>query len=98
MVEEHSADRSFSTNSSNSTPATASPIMEATGWKYGAHGEVILITDDDIQVEPDWIVRAGEALDQMGCDYVGGKVLPVWSRPTRGPLCSCTPRRSWQRR
>jgi filamentous hemagglutinin family protein len=43
MVEEHSADRSFSTNSSNSTPPTASLMMEASGWKYGAHGEVILV-------------------------------------------------------
>ncbi|HEY9611113.1 filamentous hemagglutinin N-terminal domain-containing protein [Allocoleopsis sp.] len=41
---QQSADRSFSTNSSNSTPPTASPIMEASGWKYGAHGEVILVT------------------------------------------------------
>mgnify|MGYP004491076485 CR=1 FL=1 len=43
MVEEHSARRSFSTNSSNSTPPTALPVMEASGWKYGAHGEVILV-------------------------------------------------------
>jgi large exoprotein involved in heme utilization and adhesion len=38
-----SADRSFFTNSSNSTPPTASPLVEATGWKYGAQGEVILV-------------------------------------------------------
>jgi filamentous hemagglutinin family protein len=40
---EQSADRSFSTNSSNSTPPTASPPVEATGWKYGEEGKVILI-------------------------------------------------------
>ena len=40
---EQSVDRSFSTNSSNSTPPTASPLVEATGWKYGEEGEVILI-------------------------------------------------------
>lgn len=44
MVENHSADRSFSNNSSNSTPPTTSPLVEASGWKYGAHGEVILVT------------------------------------------------------
>jgi large exoprotein involved in heme utilization and adhesion len=38
-----SADRSFSTNSLNSTPPTSSAIVEASGWKYGANGQVILV-------------------------------------------------------
>jgi filamentous hemagglutinin family protein len=41
--QQQSAERTFSTNSSNSTPPTASPLVEATGWKYGEEGEVILI-------------------------------------------------------
>jgi glucosyl-dolichyl phosphate glucuronosyltransferase len=43
-----------------------------------ARGEVIATTDDDVEVEPDWLDRAGEALQTLDCDYVGGKVLPVW--------------------
>ncbi|HEY7499694.1 MAG TPA: glycosyltransferase family 2 protein [Vicinamibacterales bacterium] len=43
-----------------------------------ARGEIIATTDDDVQVEPDWLDRAAEALDTLDCDYVGGKVLPVW--------------------
>jgi glucosyl-dolichyl phosphate glucuronosyltransferase len=43
-----------------------------------ARGEIIATTDDDVKVEPDWLDKAGEALDALDCDYVGGKVLPVW--------------------
>jgi glycosyltransferase involved in cell wall biosynthesis len=43
-----------------------------------ARGEILATTDDDVQVEPDWLDRAGEALDTLDCHYVGGKVLPVW--------------------
>ncbi len=46
-----------------------------------ARGEVILTTDDDVRVEADWLDRAAEALDQLQCDYVGGKVLPIWTAP-----------------
>jgi large exoprotein involved in heme utilization and adhesion len=35
--------RSLTTNSDNATPPTPKPLVEATGWKYGAHGEVILV-------------------------------------------------------
>jgi filamentous hemagglutinin family protein len=34
--------RSSSSNSLNSTPPTSKPVVEATGWKYGSRGEVIL--------------------------------------------------------
>jgi glycosyltransferase involved in cell wall biosynthesis len=43
-----------------------------------ARGEIIATTDDDVEVQADWLDRAGEALDTLDCDYVGGKVLPVW--------------------
>lgn len=43
-----------------------------------AQGELIASTDDDAQFDPDWLNRAGEGLDRFGCDYVGGKVLPIW--------------------
>lgn len=43
-----------------------------------SRGAVIATTDDDVQVEADWLQRAGEALDTLDCDYVGGRVLPIW--------------------
>ena len=46
-----------------------------------ARGEIIATTDDDVRVEPDWLDRAGEALDSLGCDYVSGKALPIWRAP-----------------
>ncbi len=46
-----------------------------------ARGEVIVTTDDDVRVEADWLDRSAEALDQLECDYVGGKVLPIWTAP-----------------
>jgi glycosyltransferase involved in cell wall biosynthesis len=44
-----------------------------------ARGEIIVTTDDDVRVEPDWLDTARDALGDLDCDYVGGKVLPVWS-------------------
>jgi len=48
-----------------------------------SHGAIILSTDDDVRVDPDWAVSAIRALEDTGCDYAGGKVLPIWcgSRP-----------------
>ncbi len=46
-----------------------------------ATGEVIATTDDDVRVAPDWIDQAVDSLDRLGCDYVGGKVLPIWGGP-----------------
>jgi len=43
-----------------------------------AHGRIVATTDDDARVEPDWLIRAAAGLDAFGCDYVGGKVLPIW--------------------
>jgi glycosyltransferase involved in cell wall biosynthesis len=43
-----------------------------------AAGKIIATTDDDARVEPDWLRRAAEGLAALGCDYVGGKVLPLW--------------------
>ncbi len=46
-----------------------------------ARGEIIVTTDDDVRVEPEWLDRAAAALDARGCDYVGGRVLPIWGGP-----------------
>lgn len=43
-----------------------------------AQGEIVATTDDDARVEPDWLTRAAAGLDALNCDYVGGKVFPIW--------------------
>jgi glycosyltransferase involved in cell wall biosynthesis len=43
-----------------------------------AKGDIILTTDDDVRVDADWLDQASGALDAYQCDYVGGKVLPIW--------------------
>lgn len=43
-----------------------------------ARGRIIVTTDDDVRVEPDWLDRAARGLDAHECDYVGGRVLPIW--------------------
>jgi glycosyltransferase involved in cell wall biosynthesis len=43
-----------------------------------ARGAIIATTDDDVRVPADWLDRAAEALDAFACDYVGGRVLPIW--------------------
>ena len=43
-----------------------------------AQGEIIVTTDDDVRVEHDWLDRAAESLSMLNCDYVGGKVIPIW--------------------
>ena len=51
-----------------------------------AHGQIIVTTDDDVRVEQDWLEQAGAALDTLQCDYVGGRVLPLWGGPRPGWL------------
>jgi glucosyl-dolichyl phosphate glucuronosyltransferase len=43
-----------------------------------ARGEIILTTDDDVRVEPDWLDQGVAALRRFDCAFVGGKVLPIW--------------------
>jgi glycosyltransferase involved in cell wall biosynthesis len=46
-----------------------------------ATGEIIANTDDDVRFEPEWLLQAAEALSREQCDFVGGKVLPIWRGP-----------------
>jgi glucosyl-dolichyl phosphate glucuronosyltransferase len=43
-----------------------------------AKGQIIANTDDDVRFQADWLQRAAEALSGEPCDFVGGKVLPIW--------------------
>ena len=46
-----------------------------------ATGEIIVTTDDDVRVPPDWLNQAAQGLVRLRCDYVGGRVLPIWGGP-----------------
>lgn len=46
-----------------------------------SRGAIIVTTDDDVRVPPDWLDRAASGLDRLQCGYVGGKVLPIWGAP-----------------
>ncbi|HYM24215.1 MAG TPA: glycosyltransferase family 2 protein, partial [Vicinamibacterales bacterium] len=46
-----------------------------------ARGEIVVTTDDDVRVQPDWLNRIADGLDAQHCDYVGGRVLPIWEGP-----------------
>ncbi len=46
-----------------------------------ARGDVIVTTDDDVRVDADWLDRTADGLHHLGCDYVGGRVLPIWEAP-----------------
>lgn len=59
-----------------------------------ARGQIILTTDDDVRVPPDWLDCAGRELDRLQCDYIGGKVLPIWGGP-RPAWLSDHPGRHW---
>jgi glycosyltransferase involved in cell wall biosynthesis len=59
-----------------------------------ARGSIIATTDDDARVEPDWLTRAAAGLEALGCDYVGGKVWPIW-RGARPAWLPDRPGRHW---
>ncbi len=43
-----------------------------------AAGRVIAATDDDARFEVDWLECAVDGLSRYGCEFVGGRVLPLW--------------------
>ena len=43
-----------------------------------ATADIILVTDDDVRLDSDWVRAAARAFENPDCDYVGGKVLPIW--------------------
>jgi glycosyltransferase involved in cell wall biosynthesis len=46
-----------------------------------ARGAIVVTTDDDVRVPSDWLNQAAAGLDRLQCDYVGGRVLPLWGAP-----------------
>jgi glucosyl-dolichyl phosphate glucuronosyltransferase len=83
-------------------PASLRYLFEPEQGRYAAlntgiraaHGRIIATTDDDARVEPDWLTQAASGLEALGCDYVGGKVLPIW-RGEPPPWLPNRPGRHW---
>ncbi len=47
-----------------------------------AHAAIIVFTDDDVQVGPDWLGSAVRPLlERQDIDYTGGPVRPIWGAP-----------------
>lgn len=46
-----------------------------------AAGEIIVTIDDDVRVEPDYLDQVGRAFETHQCDFIGGRVLPLWRGP-----------------
>jgi glucosyl-dolichyl phosphate glucuronosyltransferase len=46
-----------------------------------AQGDIIVTTDDDVRVDKDWLTNIAIALDEKRCDYVGGRVAPLFESP-----------------
>ena len=59
-----------------------------------ARGEIIMTTDDDVRVQPDWLDQAACSLDRLRCDYLGGRVFPIW-RQRRPEWIPDSPSKLW---
>jgi glycosyltransferase involved in cell wall biosynthesis len=44
-------------------------------------GNLIALTDDDVQPEPDWLTQLAVAFEETGADFVAGRVRPIWEAP-----------------
>jgi glucosyl-dolichyl phosphate glucuronosyltransferase len=50
-----------------------------------ARSDLIVFCDDDVEVAPDWVQKYHEASQRFpDADYIGGRVLPIWSGPVPG--------------
>jgi glycosyltransferase involved in cell wall biosynthesis len=46
-----------------------------------AKGEVIVFTDDDVLLHPDWLSNLKQTFDRFDCAAVAGRVVPMWNHP-----------------
>src|SRR4029453_8291029 len=84
VIEDHSSD----------CPFPIRYLFEPEAGKYAAlnagirasRGRVIAATDDDARFEEDWLERAVDGLSRYGCEFVGGRVRPVWGDDKPGGL------------
>lgn len=41
-------------------------------------GDLIALTDDDVQPDPGWLAALARAVEEMDADFVAGRILPLW--------------------
>jgi glycosyltransferase involved in cell wall biosynthesis len=46
-----------------------------------ARGELLALTDDDVQPDDTWLERLSAAIDETGADFVAGRIFPIWECP-----------------
>jgi glucosyl-dolichyl phosphate glucuronosyltransferase len=56
-----------------------------------AHGDVLALTDDDVQPADDWIVQIRDLFERRELALVGGRVDPWWEAPCPWWLVECEP-------
>jgi glucosyl-dolichyl phosphate glucuronosyltransferase len=44
-----------------------------------AKGDILVLTDDDVRVDPNWLIHIKEAFDRYDCAGLGGKIIPEWT-------------------
>ena len=44
-------------------------------------GDLLVFTDDDITVHPEWLSELAAAMQRFGCAGIGGRIVPVWTVP-----------------
>jgi glycosyltransferase involved in cell wall biosynthesis len=91
VVDNRSADSTRETveTAAKSFPYPLRYLYENEAGKYAAlntgiraaTGRIIAATDDDARFEPDWLEQAVYGLSKYQCDFVGGRVRPLWGGP-----------------
>jgi glucosyl-dolichyl phosphate glucuronosyltransferase len=46
-----------------------------------SRGDLIALTDDDVQPEPDWLKQLAASFDETAADFIAGRVRPLWEVP-----------------
>jgi glucosyl-dolichyl phosphate glucuronosyltransferase len=56
-----------------------------------AKGDILAFTDDDVLIDPDWLLNIKKTFDHHDCVGVGGKIIPVFSDKKPSWLTTDTP-------
>jgi glucosyl-dolichyl phosphate glucuronosyltransferase len=46
-----------------------------------ATGDVLVFTDDDVLLHPDWLSNMSKTFKDFNCAAVAGRIVPVWNHP-----------------
>lgn len=92
VVDNNSDDdtRDIVTAFASTSPVPVQYLFEARQGKSHAlnsglsnvRGDVVVFTDDDVEVTPDWLNQACDTMERdLSIDYTGGPVRPLWGEP-----------------